>query len=117
MKYEILDAAGNVTNTIVATLDFVEQNYPGHYREVYDPERPSEPAILTKYEFLKRFTSDERKAINAAARVNADIEDFKMLLDAAQEVDCGNEDTVTGVNALETAGILSAGRAQQILRS
>lgn len=115
MKYEILDAAGNVTNTIIATFEFVEQNYPGQYREIVDPPQPSAPPVLTKYEFLKRFTSEERKAINAAAKINADIEDFKMLLDAAQEVDCGNEDTVAGVNALETAGILSAGRAGEIL--
>lgn len=115
MKYEILDDAGNVTNTIIATLEFVEQNYPGHYREVVEPPPPPVPPVLSKYEFLKRFTSVERKAINAAAKVNADIEDFKTLLDAAQEVDCGNEDTVAGVNALEAAGILAAGRAAQIL--
>lgn len=115
MKYEILDGNGNVTNIIIATPGFVEEHYAGHYREVVEPPLPHVVPVLSKYEFLKRFTSAERKAINAAAKVNADIEDFKTLLDAAQEVDCGNEDTVAGVNALEAAGILAAGRAAQIL--
>lgn len=33
MEYEILDAEGNVVNTIIAELDFVEQVHPGRYRE------------------------------------------------------------------------------------
>lgn len=117
MKYEILNDVGDVVNTIIADLEFVEQHYPGAYREVVEPPPPPPPpvTVLSKFEFLKRFTSDERKAINAAAKVDPDVEDFKMLLDAAQEVDLGNPDTVSGVNLLETAGLLASGRAAEIL--
>lgn len=38
---------------------------------------------LTKYEFLSRFTPEERKSISAEAKVNADIEDFMLMLDAS----------------------------------
>lgn len=34
MKYEILNDAGEVVNTIVADQSFVDQHYPGKYREV-----------------------------------------------------------------------------------
>ena len=34
MGYEILNENGDVVNTIVATLDFMEANYPGSYREI-----------------------------------------------------------------------------------
>ena len=37
MKYEILNAAGEVVNTIVATPEFVEFAHPGLYREIADP--------------------------------------------------------------------------------
>jgi hypothetical protein len=37
MRYEILDDDGNVINTIVADESFVEQMYPGHYRELPEP--------------------------------------------------------------------------------
>lgn len=115
MKYEILDNDGNVTNTIIATPEFVEVNYAGHYREIIEPPTPPIPPVLSKYQFLTRFTSAERKTITAASAVDPDIADFKLLLDAATEVDCGNTDTIAGVNALEAGGILAPGRAAQIL--
>lgn len=34
MKYEILNDAGEVVNTIVADQSFVDEHYPGKYREV-----------------------------------------------------------------------------------
>ena len=43
MKYEILDESGNVVNTIVADLAFVEAAYPGQYREVVEPTAPEDP--------------------------------------------------------------------------
>lgn len=35
--YEILNDSGDVINTIIADAAFVEQAYPGHYREVVPP--------------------------------------------------------------------------------
>lgn len=35
--YQIIDDAGDIINTIVADLEFVEANYPGHYREELPP--------------------------------------------------------------------------------
>ena len=32
MRIEILDNKGNVENTIIAEIEFVEQNYPGRWR-------------------------------------------------------------------------------------
>lgn len=46
MNYEILDEEGNVINTIVADLDFMEEHYPGQFREreeVLLPPRPPLP--------------------------------------------------------------------------
>lgn len=116
MIFEIIDANGNVENTIVASQDFVEQNYPGRFREIPEPPPPRK-TIITRYEFLKRFTAQERKAINAAAKRDADVEDFKLLLEAAQEINLTNEDTIAGVNQLEASGLLSPGRASEILNN
>jgi hypothetical protein len=44
MKYEILNDVGDVINTIVATEDFVEAQYPGHYRFV-PPDSPQPEPI------------------------------------------------------------------------
>ena len=42
MIYEILNDAGEVINTIIASQEFVDAEYPGHYRLV-----GPEPAPLT----------------------------------------------------------------------
>lgn len=44
MKYEILNAQGEVVNTVIATEEFMQAQYPdGNYREVVTP--PPAPAI------------------------------------------------------------------------
>lgn len=43
MIYEILDDAGNVTNIISASEEFVEQHYPNHYRLVGPNPVPPPP--------------------------------------------------------------------------
>ena len=48
MRYEILDTEGNVVNTIVADQQFVDDNYPGHYREIPEPPSPELPPEKTE---------------------------------------------------------------------
>ena len=82
------------------------------------PEPVPEPikiTILTPYEFLKRFTSEERKAIKAATLTNPDVDDLWTMFTVAQNIDLKNQDTINGVDALESLGILAAGRAAEIL--
>jgi len=126
---------GIVDNIIVAELDFAEQLgfeqvidvtdifcsigwlYDGsNFTEPKQPEvEPFKTSILTPYEFLKRFTSEERKAIKAATLTNPDVDDLWTMFTVAQNIDLKNEDTINGVNALESLGILAKGRAAEIL--
>ena len=58
MIYEILDAQGNVTNTIVADPEFMATHYPaGNYREVPEPPAPPpEPTwVITRNALQNRF--------------------------------------------------------------
>ena len=82
-----------------------------------NPPRP-EPVILrdsqlTKLQFLRRFTAQERIAIRAS--MNPAIADFLQLLDLAQDVRLDDPDTVAGVQYLEQETLLAAGRAAEIL--
>lgn len=113
-RYEILDANGNVTNTIIADQAFMEANYPdGNYREVAGP--PPKPAPISRLAMLKRFTDVERKRIRAQAARNEDVQDWLELFNAAQEIRLDDPDTMAGVQSLEAAGLLSPGRAAEIL--
>lgn len=73
------------------------------------------PKILTKVQYLKRFTQAERIAIREAAKTSAVVNDYVQLLDASSDVDLADEDTVAGAQQLESAGLLAAGRAAEVL--
>ena len=70
---------------------------------------------LTHLEFLRRFTSDERIAITQAGLSNTAIADYIKMLDVAKFINTTDSDVATGVQALEAAGVIDAGRAAEIL--
>jgi len=73
------------------------------------------PKIISKVQYLKRFTQAERVAVREAAKVSPIVDDYIRLMDAASDIDLADPDTVDGVNALEAAGLLAAGRSAEVL--
>jgi hypothetical protein len=121
MQYEILDAAGEVINTIVADAAFVEKAYPGRWREVgAAPTEPTEPALarrtLTRLGVRNRFTAAEKTAIYAAAATpeGLAIRIFLDDLQAAEDVALDDPALAQGLALLETAGLIGPGRAREI---
>lgn len=115
MKYKIKDAQGNVINTILAEQSFVEAQYPGRYEAIEEPQPPPpRVSILTPLAFLRRFTTQERKAIRKSTDGN--VEDFLYLLERVSgEVDLDDPDTISGLTYLTAIGLLAAGRKEEIL--
>ena len=124
-----------VENIIVATLEFAETL---GYDEVFDVkttpvgigwikvdgvwQAPPVPApepvlksVLTPLEFLNRFTNDEAKTILGLSKTNPDVELWWLKYNKAQDIDLDDPQTIDGVTMLETAGIIAAGRAEEIL--
>ena len=121
MRYEILNISGEVENTIMASLEFVEATFPGRYREVPDATAP-EPAPQTQITilaFLSRFTDKEAinldLASNGATVEAATLRRYQSKVNAASFIDLSREDTRANVLALEPMGILAEGRALEIL--
>ena len=71
--------------------------------------------IVTKLEYLRRFTGEERVTIRTVAKSNAVLEDYLALLELAEEVNLDDADTVGAVSMLEGAGLIATGRAAEIL--
>jgi hypothetical protein len=129
MKFEILNELGDVENIIIATLEFVEVQYPGRWRLLEDNGDPaSDQSVrrITQLAFRNRFTQAEKIAIdlasidNPAAEMPARIRAAAIRVDladvaAATHIDLALPRTRSGVISLETAGILGAGRAGEIL--
>lgn len=73
---------------------------------------------LSIVEFLRRFTQQERIAINAAAKTTPEIYDYQYLLEhSINGVLLSDPDVMAGVNALEAFGLIASGRANEILLS
>lgn len=71
------------------------------------------PGVLSRLEFLRRLTPEER----IAARQSSDprIEDWLYLLQIAEEVRLDDPDVVAAVEYAEQIGLIAEGRAAEIL--
>lgn len=80
---------------------------------------PKTDTKITRLAFLSRFTDEEAIAIDLAS-IGATVQAAAMRrymakVNAAMFIDLSREDTRVGVLALEAAGLISNGRALQIL--
>jgi len=72
-----------------------------------------DPVTVSSYEFLNRFTSDERAAIRAST--NTSVQDFVCLVQAAQIVDFSDETALEGMAYLVSVGLITEARKNEIL--
>ena len=70
---------------------------------------------FTSFEFLSRFTAEERSEIRAAAQVDDIIADFLMLAQSAQEIRTVHPMTMDGMTYLMNYGIITDARRKEIL--
>lgn len=127
---------GRVENTVIA--DSVEQAQaafkdatvieakkggPGWVYSDGDVFEPAPDPLLTtkitRLAFRRRLTVAERAAIEIASRgnnpSNAELKVYMDDVMASTFVDLSRPETIAGVQALEAAGVLAPGRANQIL--
>lgn len=140
--YAIINAAGLVTNVIVADPEFIAASFPGAVQidglspvpgigwswangafTAPAPAAPSNP-VFQKVDFLALFTSTELQAIanyatntGLSAATIQQLNVFQQYFDAATTVTLTDPRTVAGVELLEASGLIGQGRAAQILAS
>ena len=110
----ILDPSGKVVDQYPDKSDAQVLAY------VYEQQNKAQPAapeteILTKLQFMDRFTMDELTAVYTAAKtvimVEVALDKWKM----AEFIDVRDPNTIAGVNGLAAAGLITAERAAVIL--
>lgn len=103
-------------------LSIIGKKY-NHGDHVFEdlPAAPSTPEVrhITRLAFLNRFSDGEAIAIDLAS-IGATVQAASMRrymskVNSAHYIDLERTDTRAGVQALETAGLLAAGRAAEIL--
>ena len=73
------------------------------------------PRLLTHRQFMVRFTNAELQALLTVVAGSVAVRVWWEQYQAAENVNLDDPETRAGVTALESAGILSAGRAAEIL--
>ncbi len=122
-RYQLPDG-----NIVIADSDFIAAHHPG---AVVAPDLVPDPpapvfARLTKLGFRGRLSQAEKTAIELASlddpsatlaqrQQAADIRVYLADVAAATYIDPQHVDTRSGVQALEAAGLIGAGRALEIL--
>lgn len=71
------------------------------------------PGLLSKLDFLNRFTLEERLAIRAST--DTIVFDIMKLLEAADFIDVTNQSTIQGVQYLAIAGLIATTRISEVL--
>lgn len=83
------------------------------------PPPPYYGRIITRLAFLRRFTDAEAVAIDLASigatAQAATLRRAQAKINTAEEIQLDNAETRAGVQALEAAGLIAAGRATAIL--
>ncbi|WP_052711995.1 hypothetical protein [Paracidovorax citrulli] len=82
-------------------------------------DTPAQPRKVSRLAFLSRFSDAEAIDIDLASigatREAAAVRRYLSKVNAAQHIDLQDADTRGGVQALEAAGLIAAGRAADIL--
>ena len=86
------------------------------YSEPVIPPAPTPPKDpISVLAFRSRFTDAEKVVIYTAAKASVEVQIWLDDLMVASDVKIDDPRTVGGVQALEAAGLISAGRAAEIL--
>lgn len=135
MKYAILSQEKNFVTKILDRETPFESDYPefaeyaillneGEVCEkfyIYYPDniprfqQPLPFAKWTTYEFLLRFTAEERAVIRTTAQTDTIIADFLQLCQAAHEIENQHPMTMQAMNYIVSLNIISEQRKNQIL--
>ena len=124
---------GEVVEYEAATPQEIHRSPPWRLEQVFiatpspdDPPPPILPVLITKFALRSRFTQAEKVAVEIAALDDpaASMQDRAQAaalrsnqedINVAQYVDLNYQPTRDGVIALEAVGLLTAGRALEIL--
>lgn len=70
--------------------------------------------VIPFLDFMRRFTRTERIALRGIMATNGTIEDFIMMLQLDGIVDLDDQDVIDRLAQAESAGVIAAGRADEI---
>lgn len=120
-SYLVIDSNGNAINRVMwdGGPGWAPRTgcsaIPDDGRPLARPSSGPAPTAISKGAFLARFTSAELLAIATAAQTVAAVNVWLITAQSADSIDLALPETTAGVDALVSAGLLTAARATAIL--
>ncbi len=103
-EYQAVDVNYIIEQNQVIKLYVLRNKTPDELRQTW-----------TAYEFLLRFTQQERADLRAASQIDTLVADFSQLLGAAQEVISDDPVTIQAMDYLVYAGYITNDRRNEIM--
>lgn len=94
--------------------EYLEWAAAGNTPEPADPAPIIYPHFFVR-DFLALFTQEEKLAVKAATRVSDEVGLWYDEMLAAQYITAEDQDTIAGLRALVSAGLLTVGRHDEII--
>lgn len=114
-NYEIVEVPGT-DNPAISTHPLSKEALQNEYSWNSEAREFRAKETLTRLEFLRRFTAEERIAIREAAKTNAVIFDAMELVNLAEFISLSDQDTINLVGYLALQGIITPTRVSEILQ-
>lgn len=120
IAYAVTEAASQIDAADMIAMESFDTSVIGkRYTEQGDWEAVASPGpsatVWTVLAFRSRFTEAEKRAIYSARANSIDIQIWLDDLAAAEDVRSDDPRMIAGVQGLEAAGLLAAGRAAEIM--
>lgn len=114
--FEILDANGSVEHRCEGNEAGMMAAFPGKsFRLAAQQNTGPTRRVIAKIDFRDRFTQAEKESIHTAAKTSAKLAVWLEDIQSLPAVDLSAELVVKGVQAMESQGIIAAGRSAVIL--
>lgn len=105
----------SVLDTLVLENIITEDRKPSILKGVEQSQYVPVVSVLSKLEFMNRFTDAELEAIYAAAKQNVSVEIWLEKFKLTTDINLRDQRTIDGIQMLEQAGLLTEGRSAEIL--
>ena len=96
-------------------MEFATHEHTEFIADVVVPQEPTNLGQISKLAYMERFTDADLAAIYGAAKVSLAVEVWLEKFKLAEFIDLADPRTLTGLQALESNGLIGAGRALEIV--
>ena len=96
-------------------MEFTTHTHTEFVAEEVATQEPANLSQISKLAYMERFSDAELGAIHSAAKVSSAVEVWLEKFKLAEFIDLADPRTLAGLQALESNGLIGAGRAMEVL--